>query len=116
MKGPGELREQARRYRELASKFTDERLLHATTELAQKYEAEAAKMELVQTSAGAEMTDGTPSIRERAYQIWEEQGRPEGLHDHHWRLAELELAEADGNKGEGRYTGGDRPEPGGEQL
>jgi hypothetical protein len=114
MKGPGELREQARRYRELASKFTDERLLHATTELAQKYEAEAAKMELVQTSAGAEMTDGTPSIRERAYQI--EQGRPEGLHDHHWRLAELELAEADSNKGEGRYTGGDRPEPRGEQL
>jgi hypothetical protein len=32
-------------------------------------------------------------IRERAYQIWEEQGRPEGLHAQHWYAAEQELEE-----------------------
>jgi hypothetical protein len=31
------------------------------------------------------------SIRERAYQIWVEEGRPEGRHDRHWRQAEAEL-------------------------
>lgn len=31
-------------------------------------------------------------IRERANQIWEREGRPEGRADDHWRLARLELA------------------------
>jgi hypothetical protein len=32
-------------------------------------------------------------IRQRAYEIWEREGRPEGRHDEHWRrAAEEELA------------------------
>ena len=31
-------------------------------------------------------------IKARAYQIWEEHGRPEGRHDEHWRQAEEEHA------------------------
>lgn len=30
-------------------------------------------------------------IQQRAYQIWEQQGRPEGRHLEHWRQAEQEL-------------------------
>lgn len=30
-------------------------------------------------------------VRERAYQLWEKEGRPEGQHLHHWRRAEEEL-------------------------
>jgi len=30
-------------------------------------------------------------ISRRAYQIWEEEGRPEGRHDEHWQRAEREL-------------------------
>jgi len=30
-------------------------------------------------------------IRERAYQIWEEEGRPEGDQEKHWRRAEAEF-------------------------
>ncbi len=30
-------------------------------------------------------------IRERAYQIWIEEGRPEGRHVENWRQAEAEL-------------------------
>jgi hypothetical protein len=35
-------------------------------------------------------------IRERAYQIWLEEGRPEGQAEEHWRLAEFASAEQDG--------------------
>ena len=39
-------------------------------------------------------TTGTPpAIRERAYHLWLEQGRPHGRHDEHWRRAERELIE-----------------------
>jgi hypothetical protein len=31
-------------------------------------------------------------VRERAYGIWESQGRPDGRHDEHWQEAERELA------------------------
>ena len=31
------------------------------------------------------------AIRERAYAIWEEQGRPEGRHLEHWLRAEAEI-------------------------
>ena len=27
----------------------------------------------------------------RAYQIWEDEGRPAGRHDHHWRRAERDV-------------------------
>jgi Protein of unknown function (DUF2934) len=41
------------------------------------------------------------AIRERAYAIWEEEGRPDGKHLDHWRRAEDEInsiAEAGENK------------------
>jgi hypothetical protein len=30
-------------------------------------------------------------IREQAYRIWEEEGRPEGCEEEHWRRAEIEV-------------------------
>ena len=84
VKSPGDLREQARRFRQLASGISDRRTLEAITELAAEYEA-VARFNLV---------------RKRAYQIWEEQGRPEGLHADHWHDAELQVAEDERNVGE----------------
>lgn len=49
-------------------------------------------------------------IRERSYQIWESEGRPEGRAWDHWLRAETEL-QAEGNRGssgkarEGRASG-----------
>ena len=37
--------------------------------------------------------DRQDSVRERAYQLWEEQGHPEGQHERHWRDAEDELSD-----------------------
>ncbi|WP_142849336.1 DUF2934 domain-containing protein [Telmatospirillum sp. J64-1] len=37
-------------------------------------------------------------IRERAYQIWESQGRPEGRHDDHWAQAAAEIDAEQGNE------------------
>ena len=34
------------------------------------------------------MVDKEQQQRERAYKIWEDEGRPEGLHDEHWKRAE----------------------------
>ena len=34
-------------------------------------------------------------IRERAYKIWEDEGRPEGRDEAHWELAKLAIAEQD---------------------
>jgi hypothetical protein len=39
------------------------------------------------------MTDRVDRIRERAHQIWEEQGRPEGRELEHWHEAERQLHE-----------------------
>jgi len=51
------------------------------------------------------MADNTHQVRERAYRIWEEQGRPEGRETDHWFEAERQLHEGDGaesaNKGKG---------------
>lgn len=33
------------------------------------------------------MTDREQEQRERAYRIWEDEGRPEGRHEDHWRRA-----------------------------
>jgi hypothetical protein len=38
-------------------------------------------------------------IRERAYQIWEEEGRPSGRELEHWTQAEGEIAEAEAEAG-----------------
>lgn len=55
-------------------------------------------------------------IRELAYQIWEAEGRPEGQHDRHWRMARS-LAEAEAaNPGDQedrvkpRFEGKEEPE------
>lgn len=34
-------------------------------------------------------------IRHRAHQLWEEQGRPEGMHDQHWEQARAQIDEDD---------------------
>lgn len=34
------------------------------------------------------MDDNEQQRRERAYKIWEDEGRPEGAHEDHWRRAE----------------------------
>ncbi|MEP9321142.1 DUF2934 domain-containing protein [Pseudomonas sp. LABIM340] len=55
-------------------------------------------------------------VRELAYQIWESEGRPEGQHDRHWRmarsLAETEAANADGadEAVKPRFEGNSEPE------
>jgi hypothetical protein len=41
------------------------------------------------SSGGAHASE--QAIRERAYAIWEEQGRPEGHHLVHWLQAEAEM-------------------------
>jgi len=51
------------------------------------------------------MTDITHLVRERAYYIWEETGRPEGLEKEHWLMAEREVAEKVAN--ESSYNGRD---------
>ena len=40
-------------------------------------------------------------IKERAYAIWESEGRPEGRHAEHWRRAAEEIAEEEKNLGRG---------------
>lgn len=37
------------------------------------------------------MPGGEQETRQRAYQYWEEEGRPEGRHLDHWRRAELNM-------------------------
>jgi rubrerythrin len=41
------------------------------------------------------MDDREERIRQRAYAIWESEGRPEGEERRHWEKAERELAERD---------------------
>ena len=36
------------------------------------------------------MDDKEQKRRERAYKIWEDEGRPDGEHDDHWRRAEAQ--------------------------
>lgn len=36
------------------------------------------------------------AIRERAYQLWESEGRPQGREEEYWRRAEQELAGGEG--------------------
>jgi hypothetical protein len=58
------------------------------------------------------MSDTTETTRVGAYQLWQEQGEPEGKDTEHWLRAEWELQEGgkdnagDGaNEGEGSQTG-----------
>ncbi|MER2536389.1 MAG: DUF2934 domain-containing protein [Rhizobiaceae bacterium] len=46
--------------------------------------------------AGAHSSqDREERIRQRAHQLWEADGRPEGRHDHHWSQAEREINDAE---------------------
>jgi hypothetical protein len=52
-----------------------------------------------ESSSPAEEMPGIPGdhdrnrlIRERAYQIWLDEGRPHGREQDHWRQAEIEIA------------------------
>ena len=79
IKSPHELRRDAERYRRLVAGVDDRRAIEAITELAAEYDELAAERER--------------RIRRRAYEIWEEQGRPHGIQSDHWIAAEAELAE-----------------------
>jgi len=51
------------------------------------------------------MSDKIQRVRDRAYQIWQQQGEPEGLHTEHWLQAEEEVgASESANEGEGNRT------------
>ena len=39
----------------------------------------------------SEQSDPNEAIRQRAYEIWEAEGRPEGREEAHWAAAEREL-------------------------
>ena len=40
--------------------------------------------------------DLTPHILQRAYEIWENEGRPHGRDKIHWSMAEAELSKSNG--------------------
>ncbi|MGI4731656.1 MAG: DUF2934 domain-containing protein [Janthinobacterium lividum] len=51
------------------------------------------------------MSDGhEASIRERAYEIWQAEGSPEGRHDQHWQQATADVEQA---RAEVRQADGD---------
>jgi Protein of unknown function (DUF2934) len=85
MNCPHELRREAERYRRLVAGVADRRAIEAITELAAEYDELAAVL------------DRERLVRRRAYEMWEEQGRPHGLEGDHWIAAEAELLED--NKG-----------------
>jgi hypothetical protein len=41
--------------------------------------------------ATADLTPPAEKVAQRAYQIWEASGRPDGQHEEHWLRAEREL-------------------------
>ena len=43
------------------------------------------------------MPDREQKIRERAYQIWEQEGRPNGLAQEHWERASREIGAEEGS-------------------
>ena len=42
--------------------------------------------------------DRESRIHKRAHELWEQEGRPEGRHDHHWRQASREVADEPGQQ------------------
>ena len=55
------------------------------------------------------MQDREQKIRERAYEIWDREGRPLGREIEHWAQAERELAAREIDQGEGEIEGDDVP-------
>jgi hypothetical protein len=81
MRSPLKLRSDAARFRRLAAGVSDRRTTDAINALAAEYEAAAASL------------SRWHATRERAYEMWEEQERPHGLHLDHWLSAEQELVD-----------------------
>jgi hypothetical protein len=46
---------------------------------------------------GEAMMQDEERVRQRAHEIWEEAGRPDGQHDAHWEQAQREI-EAEGSR------------------
>ena len=55
--------------------------------------------------------DRDDEIKTRAHRIWEEEGRPEGLHEDHWRRAQEQLNAEDTAGEVGGMLGGRTAEP-----
>jgi hypothetical protein len=85
-----ELREKARRYRQMAMKITDDRLLVALAFFSAQYTRMADALE-----RRRQRTDLRDRIRVRANEIWRERGCPVGQDVEHWLEAERELAEVE---------------------
>jgi hypothetical protein len=49
-------------------------------------------------------------IRQRAHEIWEREGRPQGAHERHWQQAESEIA-TEGNKAGKKPATARKPAP-----
>ena len=60
------------------------------------------------------MGEDEDKIRQRAYEIWENEGRPEGRHDEHWARARQEFdrygAPEGADLGKGGSSGAPAPE------
>jgi len=58
------------------------------------------------------MTDGKPGkIEQRAYEIWEREGRPHGKALEHWHQAVAEIAREEGKAEKARRTKAGKKEP-----
>lgn len=51
------------------------------------------------------------AVRARAYQLWVESGYADGYQDQHWRQAEREVAEKDGDGADGTGGAVQAPQP-----
>jgi hypothetical protein len=49
--------------------------------------------------------DRQQRVKQRAYEIWESEGRPSGRHDDHWNRADRELGEQDQGRSSGAIGG-----------
>lgn len=98
---PGGLEDLASWYREQAEKAEEPRIWHTRMRTAERLEAEARRARTEQ------------QIRERAYVLWEGEGRPEGRAVEHWRRAEAELAggKSLGVTDDGKLLGASPEEP-----
>lgn len=55
------------------------------------------------------MSERDERIRQRAYAIWEREGRPEGLKDRHWHQAAEEVASEEKAGSQGAEEAGSKP-------
>ncbi len=92
MKRAGELRQRAERYRRLQRQITDPSAVQAIRDLAGEFEMTAQELER------------RHQIRERAHEMWTQQGCPQGRDVEFWLAAERELGGVDTSAGaDGRH-------------